>query len=135
MRIKFFILFLCMIFLIENISGLGITPARTTINFEPNMELTKEFTIINSENKDINLVVAVQGTLKDYISISQTSFSMSSNEKSKQIGYIVNLPDKLEPGLKSAEIVILQLPQESGVSEAFDGAALAIIRKIHVYVP
>ncbi len=121
--------------LAPNVLALGISPGRTTVDFTPGLERTVSFSIVNSENKDMNIVVAAQGELKDYITINDKSFSMSSEEGSRQVTYTIRLPKELSPGLHTAEIVVLQLPEEGKLSEAYIGAALAVVTQLHVNVP
>jgi len=124
------------IVLIANVSALEVTPGRTTIDFEPGLQRSVMFSVVNSEKKDIEVVIAVQGELKnDIILQSASSFSMPSFEESRQVSYDLRLPATMEPGLHTGEIVILQLPEEIGTSEAFIGAALAVITQVYVYVP
>lgn len=129
------IIFVLLIFLVGSVSALGVTPARTTIDFEPGLKREISFSVVNSENQDVDVVIATQGELKDYIQVNKHQFSMSSEEDSKKISYSINLPEKMKPGLHTGEIVILQLPKKSGTSEAFIGAALAIITQLYVHVP
>jgi hypothetical protein len=123
------------ILLIANVSALGITPARTTIDFEPGLKRSISFSVINSEKRDIDIVIAVQGELKNNVLVHANSFSMSSSEESRQVNYDLTLPATMNPGLHTAEIVVLQLPDEIGTSEAFIGAALAVVNQVYVYVP
>lgn len=120
---------------LSNVSALGISPGRTTMDFSPGAEKTVSFSVINSENKDINIVIAAQGELKDYIQIQERAFAMSSSESSREVTYKVKLPNELSPGLHTAEIVVLQLPEEGKISEAYIGAALAVVTQLYVYVP
>lgn len=117
------------------VMGIGITPARTTVNFEPGLEKSVTISVINSESKDVNLVVAVQGDLAEYVTLPETSFSISSSQSSKDVKYDFKLPYELSPGLHTAEIVILQLPEAGELGDAFIGAALAVVSQLYVYVP
>lgn len=129
------IVFLIGIFLVAGVSALGVTPARTTLNFEPGLQSTISFSIINSEHKDMNLVIYAQGSLNNSISLKENSITMSAGEESRQMSYDVSLPNQLPPGLNIGEVVILQLPGKSGASEAYVGAALAVVTQLYVYIP
>lgn len=129
-----FIAILIGIIILPNLSALGITPARTTVNFEPGLEKSVSISVVNSEGKDVNLVVAVQGELAEYVTLDQTSLSMSASQASKSVGYNIKLPSDLSPGLHTAEIVVLQLPSAGDFGDAFIGAALAVVSQLHVYV-
>jgi len=122
------------IFMISSVYALGVTPARTTVDFEPGLNTQVSFEVLNSEGKDMNLVLAVQGELAEYITLSSTTASISANEGSRTFSYSVNLPDRLEPGNHLGEIVILELPEGSETSEAYVRATLAVITQLQVYV-
>ncbi len=131
---KFFI-FIFVLFFVPFVMGIGLTPARTTINFEPNLEKSVDFSVINSEAKNINLVVSVQGELAQYVTLPETSFSMSSTQNSKKIAYNFKLPNELLPGLHTAEIMVLQLPESKNADETYIEATLAVITQLYIYVP
>jgi len=128
------IYFLFGIFMISSVCALGVTPARTTIDFEPSLNTQVSFDVLNSEGKELNLVLAVQGELAEYITLSSTTASISANEGSRTFSYSVNLPDRLEPGNHLGEIVILELPEGGETSEAYVRATLAVITQLQVYV-
>jgi uncharacterized membrane protein len=132
---KNFLIFCFSLILLNSVSGLGVSPARTTLDFEPGLSNHVNFDILNSEGKDLNLVLAVQGTLSDYISLSSNTIQMSSSEQQKTLSYDLKLPDKLEPGLHTGEVVILEIPKSGETSEAYVRATLAVVTQIHVYVP
>ena len=126
---------LILIVLFSNISALGITPGRTTIDFSSGLEKTVEFSVVNSDAKDVSLVVLIQGELNQSVSVSEVAFSMSASEAEKQLSYKIKLPTNLEPGVHTAEVVVIQLPEKSSGSEAFFGAAMGVATQIHVNVP
>lgn len=121
--------------IISSVSALGVTPARTTVDFTPGLKKTVSFSIVNSEKKNLEIAIAKQGELKDYVSLSTQSVSLSSSDDSRQVSYDVNLPQSLSPGLHTAEVIVLELPSQSGSSEAYVGAALAVVTQLYVYVP
>ncbi|MFH1238234.1 MAG: LPXTG cell wall anchor domain-containing protein [archaeon] len=135
MKNKSLIIFALLIILIGNVSALGVTPARTTIDFEPGLKRVVNFSVVNSESKDMSLIISPQGELNASISLKENSVTMSSSEQSRQLSYEVTLPNDLSPGLHIAEVVILQLPEKSKTSEAYVGAALAVVTQLYVYVP
>jgi hypothetical protein len=135
MNKRFVVWTFLLIFLIGSVSALGVTPARTTIDFKPSLSKTVDFEVINSGEKDIKLVLAVQGELTKYISIASTSVDVSASERTKPLSYSLNLPSELSPGLHTAEVYILELPSSSEVSEAYVRATLAVVTQVYVYVP
>jgi hypothetical protein len=131
---KLFLMFLILLISMGSVSALGITPARTTVDFDQGLEFDKSFTILNSESKNLNIVVYTQGNLAGNIYLSENSFSMSSSESSKQLNYKLKIPANLPPGRNEGEIIIMALPEGQGTSEAFVGAALAVVHQVHVNV-
>jgi len=123
------------ILLVASVQALGITPARTTIDFVSNGKGEVPFSIISTEAIDADYVVYVQGELNQSIKIKENIFKMKKDEKEKQLQYTYHLPQDLEPGLHTAEVVVLQLPSGGGTSEAFVGAAVGVATQLYVYVP
>lgn len=128
------ILFVLLIIIVPNALALGITPGRVNIDFEPGAEKEISFTVLNSEKEDMNLGVLVQGELKESITVSEERFKMSSNEESRGLKYKIKLPDSLSPGLHTSDIVVIQLPEKSYVSDTFIGAAVGVATQIHIFV-
>jgi len=131
---KFFVL-LFGIFMLGNVFALGITPARTTIDFEANMKKVVPFQIVNSGGDNIKLVFSAQGDLAEYISLDEKEGSVLASEGKKSFSYTLNFPDKLEPGLHTGEVYAMQLPSGE-VSEGSQLlATLAVVTQVHLYVP
>ncbi|MFH1151867.1 MAG: hypothetical protein V1788_01950, partial [Nanoarchaeota archaeon] len=139
MKNKIYLIGLCMILgilIMQNIIAIGITPARTTINFEKGLSQNVPFSILNSENKDMSVVFTVRGDLAEYVTLTQAYAEFSSSEGSKSFNYIISLPqDSLFPGRHEAEIVALEMPKDIKEKGTFVGATLAVITQLHVYVP
>ncbi len=132
---KTFFALLLLIICMTSVSALGVTPARTTIGFNPGQEQTVKFTVVNSEYQDLNLLVYVRGDLNQSIRLSETEFTMSRDVESKELSYTFTLPEELSPGQHGAEIVVLQKPEGASVSEAFVGATVAVVTQLVVNVP
>ena len=129
------ILLIGILLMASNVLALGVTPGRTTFDFEPGVEKEVAFTVMNSENKDMDLIVLVQGELNQSIALPEVSFKMSAGEASKTLKYKVRIPAGLSPGPHMSEIVVIQLPGKSSTSEAFIGAAIGIATQISIFVP
>jgi len=129
------ILLIGILLMASNVLALGVTPGRTTFDFEPGVEKEVVFTVMNSENKDMDLIVLVQGELNQSIALPEVSFKMSAGEASKTLKYKVRIPAGLSPGPHMSEIVVIQLPGKSSTSEAFIGAAIGIATQISIFVP
>jgi len=131
---KFFVL-LFGIFMIGGVLALGVSPARTTLDFESELEREIVFDIVNSGERDIDLALSAQGDLGEYIKIESPRVSLSFLEESKSLSYIVSLPKKLSPGLHTGKIVVMEVPEEAETAGSYIQATLAVAVQLHVYVP
>ncbi|MFH1151649.1 MAG: hypothetical protein V1788_00825 [Nanoarchaeota archaeon] len=124
------------ILIMQSILAIGITPARTTINFEQGLSKEVSFSILNSEKKDMSVVFTVRGDLAEYITLNQAYAEFSSSEESKSFTYLITLPQSsLSSGKHEAEIVALEVPKDVKEKGTFVGATLAVVTQLHVYVP
>ena len=121
---------------LQNVSAIGITPGRTTINFEPSLTKEVQFSIINSEHKDMSVVFMVRGDLAESVTLTKTYAEILSSEDSKSFTYNINLPEKVTPpGLYEVEIVALEMPKDIKEEGTFVGATVSVITQLHIYVP
>ncbi|MBI2632274.1 hypothetical protein HYW75_04680 [Candidatus Pacearchaeota archaeon] len=117
------------------ISALGITPGRININYEEGKEVSGGITIVNTENKDIDVVIIAQGEFNQSVKFSEVSFKMKSSEREKRIQYTFNMPSQLSPGPHIGEILAVQVPSKTSGGETSVGATVAVATQIHVFVP
>jgi len=134
MKGKFLIL-LMGIFMISSVLALGITPARTTVDFEKNLERSVSFDVLNAGGSDINVVFSAQGDLAEYISLPIKDAKILGSEDKKSFSYELNLPSTLEPGLHTGEVYVLRLPGDAGSEGSQLLATLAVVTQVHLYVP
>jgi len=90
---KLFILlvaFTFILFSMQSVFSIGITPGRTTINFESNLEQEVSFSILNTEKKDMSVVFVVKGDLAEAVTLGQNYAEISASEGSKSFTYTVN---------------------------------------------
>jgi hypothetical protein len=128
------------VFCIQNASAIGITPGRTTLNFEPLMTRNITFAILNSEHRDMNVVLTLKGELADYIRLPDKIIHFSAGEESKSLQYVVNLPERFEkPGRYEGDVVALEVPNFSNSDLEREGTMImvgvAVISQLYVYVP
>ncbi len=124
------------ILIIQNILSLGITPGRTTINFESGLHQEVAFSIVNTEHKDMSIVFTVRGDLAQYITLNKAFEEFLAGEESKSFTYSINLPQGFEkPGKYEGEIVALELPSNFKEQGTFVGATVAVVSQLYVYVP
>jgi hypothetical protein len=131
-----FICVLVFVMMLSFVSGLGITPGRNSISFTPGFEGSYSVTVFNSDQRDINLVVNPQGELQDYIFVKDGVISMGADEPSRDVSYDVRLPQDLGPGKHTADLFIVQLPDEYVKSgQTSIGAVVAVVSEVVVDVP
>ena len=123
------------IFMISSVCALGVTPARTTLDFEPGLSRSVGFQILNSGNEDMKVVFSAQGELAEYISLDVAEASISAAEGSKAFNYNLNLPSELTPGLHTGEVFAMQLPSGPTSEGSQILATLAVVTQVYVYVP
>ncbi|MDP3881250.1 MAG: hypothetical protein Q8Q31_00010 [Nanoarchaeota archaeon] len=120
---------------LPGVLALGVTPGRTTLDFSPGLKKNVDVTVINSQKSNVDLGISVQGELSSSIKLKQNSLNMKSNEEEKKISFEINLPDQLEPGLHTAEIVIRQKSARTSSGQANINTELAVVTQVSVYVP
>src|SRR3989344_3049989 len=135
MASKSHLVLLFIVLMISNTIALGITPGLTTFNYEPGAVKEVSFSVINSEHKDMDLVVLIKGDLNESISLSEVSFKMASSDETKNLKYTLKIPNSFSPGPHTSEIDVIQLPGKSPTSEAYIGAAVGVATQIGIFVP
>jgi hypothetical protein len=135
MNNKILISFFLAVFLISNVYGLGLSPARNTVTFESGVEKEFELNLINGDKEDMELNVYAKGELEDYIEFEEEKFYLSSSEDSKKVRFKLKTPNQLKPGIHKSDIVIMQVPDEINEDGAVIGVALAVISQLVVEVP
>ena len=127
-----------MIFLvltISNVLAIGITPGRVTLNFEPSLQKTIEFKVLNNEHKDMKVLFGITGELADYIDLSSKSVDFTASEESKTFSYTVTLPATLASGSREVKIAAAELPPEGLGEGVYIGATVVVTSQLLVKVP
>ena len=128
--------FFLILFSINGIFAVGITPGRTTINFEPGLHKNIYFTILNQEHKPLSLEFFVKGEMTNYVKLEQKTAFISESETSKDFYYTINLPNKqIDPGMHDVEIIARVVPSSVNSSESFAKATLAVVTQLHIFSP
>lgn len=138
--INYIIVVLAMMIMSSVISSsalaIGITPGRTTIDFEPGLEKEVHFTVINNENKDMNVLLYVDdGAYDTFITLFDSVVTFRSDEQSKGFSYRINLPDEMDkPGTHEIDIIAMEMPGKD-TEGMFVGATTAVVTQALVRVP
>ena len=119
-----------------NVLALGITPGRTTINFEPNLHKEVDITIINDEHKDMNVMLRVEGELSEVITLNRVLLNFNADEDSKTFTYKIDLLKTIEkPGTHEVKIIAMELPKDFEKEGGYVGATVAVVTQLHIKVP
>jgi len=123
-------------FVSSGVSAIGITPGRTTIDFEPGLEKDVHFTVINNERKDMDMVLYVkEGPLSDSITMYDNVVTFRSDEESKGFRYSVKLPQSIsEPGTHEVDVMAMEMPGKDKEG-TFVGATTAVATQLLIRVP
>jgi hypothetical protein len=120
---------------ISNALAIGITPGRTTLNFEPGLHREIELKVINNEHKDMGVMLGVMGELADYITLNTKSLDFKANEEEKTFTYTIALPEKLLAGEHEVKIAAAELPPEGVEEGVYIGATVVVTSQLLVKVP
>ncbi len=127
---------LIIVFFINDVHALGITPGRTTINYEKGLEKEIDFSVLNNEHKNIQILFTVNGELNSSVTLFDSMVEFLPSDESKHFKYKIRLPDDIEkiPGLHTAEIIALEVPK-ANAQGTYVGATVAVVSQIFIYVP
>jgi len=128
------ILLVMMLIVMPKISALGISPGATTMQFEPGLEKNVTLDVINSEGKEMQVLLVVEGKLREYITLDTDSLNFSQNEKRKSFTYTLKLPGSLSPGKYITDIIAIE-SAESKKGGTVVGVSLSVVSKLEVYSP
>lgn len=130
-----FLFIVLTVLLCAQISALGITPGRITVNFSPGLQQHLSFTVVNSEHKDLKLVAQARGALNGSVYFEENVFTMPANQYEKKLDFELKLPSTLTPGLHVIDLVVIQIPDQTPLGQATVGTALAVTTQLYVRVP
>ena len=120
----------------KNVGAIGVTPGRTTVDFEPGLEKSVTFTILNNEHKDFRAFVYAEGDLKDYVTTEENIIEFKETDDSKPFTFTFKLPEKIEePGDHWTKIVIMEMPSEAREGEHIVIATTSVIHQLRVKIP
>jgi len=122
-----------------NAKAIGLTPGRTTIDFEPNLEKSVTFTIINNEHKEMKALVYLEGDISSYIVLEKNIIEFNETDNSKDFEYKLKLPEKIDkPGDHWGKIIVMEMPPGMN-AEKMEGqfvvATTAVVHQVRLRVP
>jgi len=124
--------FLAIILLLAaSASAIGISPARTVLNFTPSMEAALGVTVINNENSTYDARVYVRGDLAQYVDIDAATVTLGPHT-SRRFNYTLKLPSWLA-GPKTYDTRIGAVESASGGGML--GAVAGVEAQLWIVVP
>jgi hypothetical protein len=145
--IKGIVMILILLYIVDISHAMGIGPALNIIDFAPNSQQELSFRIVNNENKEMKVAIYPQGELAEYIKLEKNIVEIKASESEKEIKYKVMLPEKLNPGSRAADLLVVELPVEETVlilgnktvifneQESMIKATVSLIHQLIVNVP
>ncbi|MBN2422624.1 hypothetical protein JXB41_05325 [Candidatus Woesearchaeota archaeon] len=135
MNKKLIINLFVLILLASVVNAFGIAPAHETIYFEPGLEKEITFRIINQDSENLRLAVYAKNELSEYVELPEDVIIVNKDEFEKIIKYKIRLPEKLTPGERKADILVMDLGEKESSENTILKANLGIIHQLRVIVP
>lgn len=128
--------FLIILIFISEVNALGISPARKIVDFEPGLEDEIELKIVNTENKEMKVVIYLEGKDANLVNLKNYKLEFSEGEESKTIRYSYSLPDKFDiPGDHDIKIVVREIPKDYDTLDTLVGATVSVVHQFKIKVP
>ncbi len=127
-EMMFVFVFLFLVFCVNEISALGISPAFREYNFEPGFETSITYTVFAPE--DMEVEVFANGDLAEYVSLSHDTVGGNS-----KFTATVSLPDVVEVPGKHRITIGAREKIDPEVVGGFIGTRVVVLSIIDVYVP
>lgn len=134
---KLIVFFLVFIIIFNFVSALGVLPARSMIDFEPNLEKEGEFKLLNGNSVESKVVIYTENLIKGAVlDVFPSEVFFSEGQEEAIIKYKINLPGDIPlPGDHDIKIVSREIPSDARVEGTFIGASVAVIHQVRVRVP
>lgn len=135
--IKIAMLVVALILLAQPILAIGVSPARSIIDFEPGVRKSVTIKVVNNEHKDFKAIAFIKGELANYTNVKETLLTVTQHEDYKELTYEIILPNEMKvPGTHTSEIVILEFPKEFATTDtAVVSSSASVIGEIKLRVP
>ena len=126
------LVFTMLIILSIQANAYGIAPAKSAVNFEPNLEKDFEIFILSKGDLPIYFSIELAGELAQYAEVDQTSLFLDIGETKKPVKVKLKLPNELPPGINTLHVNVIE---QSKFSDSTATAKNAMVGQIIVNVP
>jgi hypothetical protein len=110
MRIKI-LLVLTLIILVSNVTAIGVRPAKQEMDFEPGLSTSISFTVRNTKDTPISIIVEVDDEAINYMSPIKQEFDLTAGEY-KDVNFELNLPSSMDPGINKLFFKVKENPPD-----------------------
>lgn len=121
------------ILLLQTVHGIGIVPGSLDVDYDEDQ--TKTYYIYNNEKKDMNVILAAQGELSEYIEFSTNTLYLSKDEEMKSFQIKIKKPEKLAPGPHETLIIAMETFKDEDIIGTTISTKQAVISKLNINVP
>lgn len=120
---------------INHAFALGVAPSKIIQDFSADLQQEFSFSILNGDNKDIDVIIYPRGDLADYVTIEKNSMHILASQKEVQVRYKVNIPYSVrKPGVNPIEVVVEETPSNYN-QQTVIGGKLAVVHQLLLNAP
>jgi len=130
---KTIIWILVLISTISIAAALGISPAKTLVIYEETPVYAGSFWIVNNDNKNMDLVISVDGDLSSHMTIRTNEVTLNKDDGMKEVFFDLELPENLPGGKSILYIVVEQKLSET--EKDFIAAKMVLKHRIEIQGP
>ncbi|MBR9683710.1 LPXTG cell wall anchor domain-containing protein [Candidatus Woesearchaeota archaeon] len=115
--------------------SLGLRPAKTTFDFQPELNKEFQFKIVNNDYKDLDVELTIEGELAKYLKLSEDTVHLDKDQELAYVTITADFPEELPPGTIESQIIVTEKLPDVDVSGNVFTARLKIAHKVIVNVP
>lgn len=114
--------------------ALGVSPGRTSFNYEEGRTEQVSVNIVNNEQKTMTAKVYADGPFANWITIDNSQIDFTSQTPEKAMSYTITMGPDLQPGLHKTDIKVAeQIKDTSGQLKILP--QLGVIHEVLIHVP
>jgi len=132
---KIVLFYLFIILLSSSVFAIGISPSRNVLYYEPGLEESVSFYVVNNIARTIGAEVYSEGEFSYLLNLQNQSFNLAPGEK-KEFEVLFTHPSSLDiPGDYTIKIHADELPEEDVSGGTFLSAVASVISPLILRVP
>lgn len=112
--------------------AIGVGPAYTNLDFQPEMSQQYTITIYNTDQADMDVSLSVEGELSEYITLDEKQVSIAADENSEDVSFNLTLPQDITPGDYTS---MIRIRETDSFQNATITTSLSVNHKLRLHVP